>query len=78
MIPLGMRGMRACESHAAVTLIWRSEFTISMLDMQRGTAKWSYCSVCRRNHDEGRPHIFTTQHKTALATILGKFSKKVG
>ena len=49
-----------------------------MLDMERGTAKWSYCSVCRQNHDEGRPHIFTTQHKTALATILGKFSKKVG
>ena len=39
--------------------------------------KWRYCSVCRRNHDEGRKHIFTKQHKSRLSVILGKFTKKV-
>ena len=39
--------------------------------------KWRYCSVCRRNHDEGRKHIFTKQHKNRLSVILSKFTKKV-
>ena len=40
-------------------------------------AKWHYCVICRSNHSEGRKHIFTTKHKTQLAAVLGKFSKKV-
>ena len=39
--------------------------------------KWRYCSVCRRNHDEERKHIFTKQHKNRLSVILSKFTKKV-
>lgn len=38
---------------------------------------WRYCSVCRRNHDEGRKHIFTKQHKNRLSVIMSKFTKKV-
>ena len=38
---------------------------------------WQYCSVCRRNHDEGRKHIFTKQHKNRLSVVLSKFTKKV-
>jgi hypothetical protein len=39
--------------------------------------KWSFCGVCRRNHDGGRKHIFSSHHKAKLATLLAKFSKKV-
>lgn len=38
---------------------------------------YSYCNVCRKNHNDGRKHIFHQQHKSKLAEILGKFSKKV-
>ena len=38
---------------------------------------YAYCTVCRRNHDEGRKHIFVKQHKKRLAEILEKFAKKV-
>ena len=39
--------------------------------------KWRFCSVCRRNHEEGRKHIFTAGHKTKLSTLMAKFVKKV-
>ena len=39
--------------------------------------EWRYCSVCRRNHDDERKHIFTKQHKSKLAVIMSKFTKKV-
>ncbi len=38
---------------------------------------WRYCSVCRRNHEEGRKHIFTKGHVSKLKTLMGKFMKKV-
>lgn len=39
--------------------------------------KWRFCSICRRNHDEGRKHIFTAGHKAKLSTLMTKFIKKV-
>lgn len=36
-----------------------------------------YCTVCRRNHNDGRKHIFTRQHKKRLVEIIDKFAKKV-
>lgn len=39
---------------------------------------YSYCSVCRRNHNDGREaHIFSERHKSGLKIILDKFNKKV-
>lgn len=39
--------------------------------------RWSFCGVCRRNHEERRKHIFSTHHKAKLSAMLTKFSKKV-
>ena len=39
--------------------------------------QYRYCAVCRRNHDQGRKHIFTKHHKEKLAGILAKMLKKV-
>ena len=39
--------------------------------------QYTYCAVCRRNHDQGRKHIFTKHHKEKLAGILAKILKKV-
>ena len=39
-------------------------------------SQYKYCSVCRRNHDKGRGHIFSKQHKAKLNTVLSKFGKK--
>ena len=39
--------------------------------------KWRFCSVCRRNHEQGRKHIFTASHKTKLSVLMAKFVKKV-
>ena len=38
---------------------------------------WRYCSVCKRNHEEGRKHIFTKKHISKLKILMGKFLKKV-
>ena len=45
--------------------------------MSTAQKKWKFCSVCRRNHDGGRKHIFTAGHKGKLSTLMVKFSKKV-
>ncbi|CAI7906050.1 unnamed protein product [Closterium sp. NIES-54] len=34
--------------------------------------KFALCGVCRLSHDQGRPHIYTKRHTTALATLLDK------
>jgi hypothetical protein len=39
--------------------------------------EYQYCTVCRRNHNDGRKHIFTQQHKAKLSEIIKKFSKKI-
>ena len=39
-------------------------------------SQYKYCSVCRRNHNDGRGHIFSKKHKTRLNTVLSKFGKK--
>ena len=46
-------------------------------DGRRLSDGWRYCSVCRRNHDQGRKHIFTKQHKSRLSVLMSKFTKKV-
>ena len=38
---------------------------------------WRFCSVCKRNHEEGRKHIFTRKHVNKLKILMGKFLKKV-
>ena len=38
---------------------------------------WRFCSVCKRNHEEGRKHIFTKKHVNKLKILMGKFLKKV-
>ncbi len=38
---------------------------------------WRYCSVCRKNHEEERKHIFTKKHLSKLKILMGKFLKKV-
>ena len=43
----------------------------------RVSDQWRYCGVCRRNHEEGRKHIFTKQHKSRLSILMSKFTKKV-
>lgn len=45
--------------------------------MSQATTPWRFCSVCRRHHDQGRNHIFTTKHKSKLNMILSKFAEKV-
>ena len=47
------------------------------LDKISEPQKWSFCDVCRRNHEQGKKHIFSNHHKDKLAKILTKFSKKV-
>ena len=39
--------------------------------------QFTYCSICRRNHDQGRKHIFTKNHKVKLSNTLTKLMKKV-
>lgn len=39
--------------------------------------RWSFCGVCKRNHEEGRKHIFSSHHKDKLSSQLAKFTKKV-
>ncbi|CAI5507891.1 unnamed protein product [Closterium sp. Naga37s-1] len=34
--------------------------------------EFALCGVCRLSHDQGRPHIYTKRHTTALATLLDK------
>ena len=87
-MPLGLCGMPACESHAAVTFNGgqRSKFFTLfafavrmpvMVSVNKADWHYHYCVICRANHNERRTHIFTTKHKTQLAAVLGKFSKKV-
>ena len=42
-----------------------------------GSNPWRYCVVCRRHHEQGRKHIFTTSHKNKLNEVINKFSEKV-
>ena len=48
-----------------------------MASVNKADWHYHYCVICRSNHNERRTHIFTTKHKTQLAVVLGKFSKKV-
>eukprot|EP00731_Ephydatia_muelleri_P012326 Em0006g1220a len=41
------------------------------------TVEYSYCAVCRRNHDDGRKHIFTSKHRSKLSELLKKFGSKI-
>ena len=38
---------------------------------------FSYCSVCRINHNQKRNHIFTTKHKQKLKIVLQKFGTRI-
>lgn len=48
-----------------------------MMEKKKKREEWTFCGVCKRNHGEGRKHIFSTHHKARLATVLSKFSEKV-
>ncbi|CAI5469832.1 unnamed protein product [Closterium sp. Yama58-4] len=40
--------------------------------------EFALCGVCRLSHDQGRPHIYTKRHTTALATLLDKELRRMG
>lgn len=79
---LSMSSMRACEHHmhALIFGVRGQRVAGTVMSDVRATShqeQYRFCTVCRRNHDEGRKHIFTKTHKRRLDYILGKFSKKV-
>ena len=63
--------------------MWRSKVKHMAAGKEEGerdgrvSDEWRYCGVCRRNHEEGRKHIFTKQHKSRLSILMSKFTKKV-
>lgn len=42
-----------------------------------GVVEFTFCKLCRVNHNAGRKHIFTKKHKGRLAAVLSKFRTKV-
>lgn len=38
---------------------------------------WILCKICRRNHDQGRHHLYSTKHKTLLEQCLSKAKARV-
>ena len=36
-----------------------------------------FCQICRRNHDQGRKHVFSKKHKKILITILKKYGTRI-
>jgi hypothetical protein len=38
--------------------------------------EYSHCSVCRRNHNEGRKHVYQKGHKEKLKLVLKKIAEK--
>ena len=46
------------------------------IDEVRG--QFTFCSLCRINHDLGRKHIYSRKHKSVLGKIMTKFGRKVG
>ena len=39
--------------------------------------EYNFCKVCKRNHSDGRKHIYYKRHKEKLDIILKKFVNKV-
>ncbi|EFJ05157.1 hypothetical protein SELMODRAFT_431817 [Selaginella moellendorffii] len=42
-----------------------------------GAKGFSFCAVCRRNHEQGRGHRYTAGHRNALQSVLGKIRMKI-
>lgn len=39
--------------------------------------QFDFCKVCRRNHDQGRAHIYFPNHKKSLSSLLSSFISKL-
>ncbi|XP_031558968.1 coiled-coil domain-containing protein 84-like [Actinia tenebrosa] len=44
---------------------------------EQSSKDFAFCVLCRKNHDQGRKHIYSKKHKKALENVLLKFGKKV-
>jgi hypothetical protein len=36
-----------------------------------------FCALCRKNHDQGRKHVYSKKHSKVLESVLSKFGRKV-
>lgn len=45
--------------------------------MSTGFIQFCFCKICRRNHQDGKKHVYTKYHRNTLNNLLGRFSKKI-
>ncbi|EDO39365.1 predicted protein [Nematostella vectensis] len=48
-----------------------------MADEEESLRDFAFCILCRKNHNQGRKHVYSRKHKTNLDRILNKFAKKI-
>ncbi|KAK3754010.1 hypothetical protein QZH41_020290, partial [Actinostola sp. cb2023] len=56
------------------TAFWVNLPSFKMADEEK---EYTYCVLCRKNHNQGRKHVYSKKHKYALDNVLLKFGKKV-
>ena len=45
--------------------------------MATSFVQFERCDLCRRNHTQGRKHVYSEKHQEIIKNILQKFKKKV-
>ncbi|XP_013390184.1 coiled-coil domain-containing protein 84 [Lingula anatina] len=45
--------------------------------MSTSFIQFTYCSICRQNHQQGKKHVFSKGHRGIVKNIVDKFYKKV-
>ncbi|XP_048588321.1 centrosomal AT-AC splicing factor isoform X2 [Nematostella vectensis] len=48
-----------------------------MADEEESLRDFAFCILCRKNHNQGRKHVYSRKHKTNLDRVLNKFAKKI-
>lgn len=50
---------------------------MAVVQKQCKNVEYQFCKICKRNHNDGRKHIYSNKHKQKLASVLKKFGSKV-